>query len=475
MTNLNLILSSDSYKASHWEQLPKGAEIVTAYIEARGSDDPDFEWVLAAGIQGYRDKYLMNPITQEDIDEADEVLTAHGYNFNRWGWEYILEEYNGYMPVEITAIPEGTLVPLRIPLVQIKNTDPNVPWLPAYLETALLRAIWYPSTVATNSMVIRNNIKAYARKSSDIPVIDGWRAFDPINFKIHDFGARGVSSGESAAIGGTGHEMTGAQGTDTIESLLYARKYYGADMAGYSIPAAEHSTITVWENEEDAFRNNVNKFDAEGKIFAVVSDSYDIDNAIDNIWGGTLFDIVSNLKGTLVIRPDSGDPVTEPGRLISKLETIFGWTTNDKGYKVLPSFVRLIQGDGITKDSIKLIIKDLDRRKISMDNIAFGMGGGMLQYVNRDTLKFAMKTNSIVINGETKDVWKMPATDTSKGSKAGAQSVYKTDDGKWISAKQGRYGRAFVDQLQLVYSNGESFSKTTLDEIRERANEESSV
>lgn len=455
----NLILASDSYKVSHYKQLPPGAEYVTSYIEARGSDDKDFTYAMTVGIQAYINKYLMNPITQANIDEADEVLTAHGYEFNREGWEYILKTYDGYMPVEITALPEGTLVPLSIPLVQIRNTDPNVPWLPAYLETALLRAIWYPTTVATNSMVIRKNIKAYSNKSGD-----GF-----VDFKLHDFGARGVSSAESAAIGGAAHLMTGAMGTDTIESLLYLRNNYGADMPGFSIPAAEHSTITSWGDmgEADAFRNNIKQFDGEGKIFAVVSDSYDIDNAIDNIWGDELKEEVQNLKGTLVIRPDSGDPLTEPGRLIHKLMLIFGYSINSKGYRVLPKYVRLIQGDGITKDSIRLIIEDLDKLNISMDNIAFGMGGGMLQYVNRDTLKFAMKTNSIVINGIEQDVYKMPKTDTSKGSKAGKQGVFRSGpNGTMYSIKSPND----IGLLQLVYSNGSALNITTLDEIRERAN-----
>jgi len=466
---MNIILKSDSYKYSHWKQYPPGSEYISSYIEARGSDDPDFNFSLTLGIQAFIKEYLLTPITAPDIWEAKDIIEAHGYEFNFDGWMHILNEHGGYLPLEITALPEGTIVPLSIPLVQVRNTDPKVPWLTSFIETALLRAIWYPTTVGTNSMIIRKYLKEYAEKSMQEPNVD---------FKLHDFGARGVSSGESAAIGGAAHLMTGALGTDTVESLLYLRKHYPAPMAGFSIPAAEHSTITTWgdKGEVDAFRNNIRQFDGEGKIFAVVSDSYDIDHAIDAIWGEELYDKVVNLQGTVVIRPDSGDPLTEPVRIIHKLMDIFEPTRNSKGYWVLPDYIRVIQGDGITKDSIKVILENLEIAKLSLDNIAFGMGGGMLQLVNRDTLKFAMKANSITINGVINDVYKMPKTDTSKSSKAGMQAVLKDNKGILHSVKRKNCTNTVIynNQLQLVYKNGELFNETTLDKIRERANEKSS-
>lgn len=422
---MNILLAADSYKYSHPWQYPPGAEYVSSYGEARGSDDPDFTFAMTLGIQAYVNNYLMKPFTSIDLAEAAFITQLHGVPFNFEGFQYILNEHNGYMPVKITALPEGTIVPLSVPLFQIENTDPKVPWLTSFLETSLLRAIWYPTTVATNSMIIRRYLKAYAEKSMQEPNVD---------FKLHDFGARGVSSGESAAIGGAAHLMTGAMGTDTIESLMYLRRNYDAAMPGFSIPAAEHSTITSWgeHQEVDSYLNNIKQFDGENKTFAVVFDSYDIDHAIDNILGKALYNEVVNLKGTIVIRPDSGDPITEPARIILKLMKIFGYTTNSKGYKVLPKFIRVIQGDGITKDSIKLILQELEKYGLSLDNIAFGMGGGMLQLVNRDMLKFAMKANSITINGKDFDVYKRPATDTSKGSKAGKQGVFKRQRRKTI-------------------------------------------
>lgn len=463
--NTNILLATDSYKASHYKQYPAGAEYVTSYIEARGSDDTDFDFVVTLGIQAYIREYLSVPFTRADLEEAKEVFEAHGEPFNYKGFEYILTRYNGMMPVEIKALPEGTIAPLSVPLVQITNTDPNVPWLTSFLETSLLRAIWYPSTVATNSMVIRRALKAYAAKSATDESVD---------FKLHDFGARGVSSSESAMIGGFAHLATGALGTDTVEALRFARKYYGAPMAGFSIPASEHSTITTWgegNGEVDAYRNMINQFGGKGNMFACVIDSYNPDVAIDSLWAGELREEVVNNGGTIILRPDSGNPLTEPVRIVQKVMDNFGYTRNAKGYKVLPDFIRVIQGDGITKTSILKIIENLDAAKISLDNIAFGMGGGMLQQVNRDTLKFAMKANEIVIDGERRDVYKRPMTDTGKASKAGAQAVFNHEVEGLIPIRED-LTTSDENELKLVYASGFVSPKwmTTLEEIRERAN-----
>ena len=183
-------------------------------------------------------------------------------------------------------------------MVQVINTDPRVPWLTSYIETALLRAIWYPTTVATISYGIKEIIKEYLDQTSDDTKAQ-------LPFKLHDFGARGTSSQESAMLGGMAH-LVNFQGTDTLSAIVGARRYYNANMAGFSIPASEHSTMTSWgkEGETDAYTNMIKQFAGEGKIFAVVSDSYDIYNAVSNIWGITLKEEVKKSGATLVIRPD---------------------------------------------------------------------------------------------------------------------------------------------------------------------------
>ena len=466
---MNPILATDGYKPSHKAQMVPGTGYETSYIEARGSKDPDFDFVFVAGIQAYIQKYLQVPFTQGDLDEAKEIFAGMGAPFDYDAFAYILKKNNGFFPVEIKALPEGTLAPLSVPLIQITNTDPKCAWVPAYLETALLRAIWYPSTVATNAMVIRNVLKAYAAKSATDVNVD---------FKLVDFGARGVSSGESAGIGGTGFLMTGFMATDTVEAVLFARKYYGAKIAGFTIPASQHSTVTPFgqANEDEAYRQMMRTFggknpDGSPCMYANVIDSFDDENAAGYIWGEQLKQDVIDDGAIVILRPDSGDPLTVPIKIIEILMNKFGFSTNAKGYRVLPDYIRVIQGDGITKDSIKKIIANLNEAKISLDNIAFGMGGGMLQLVNRDTLQFAMKTNEIVVNGERRDVYKRPQGDAGKASKAGAQSVVNVQ-GKGLVAMRSTNVPEPLNELKVVYDSGFASPKwvTTLDEIRARAN-----
>src|SRR6185369_70114 len=198
---------------------------------------------LFFGLQPYLMDRLCRPVTAGDVDEAEAICAAHGVPFNRSGWEAIIKDHAGFLPLEIKALPEGTIAPAGVPLVQVENTDERMPWLTTFVETALLRAIWYPTTVATLSWKCKAIIRAGLVQTSD-------DAAGQLPFKLHDFGARGVSSGESAALGGMGH-LVNFQGTDNMESLVAARRYYGADMAGFSIPAAEHSTMTAWGRERE--------------------------------------------------------------------------------------------------------------------------------------------------------------------------------------------------------------------------------
>lgn len=414
----NPILNTDSYKASHFLQYPEGVSTVYSYIEARGPKDHD---ILFFGLQMFIKSYLTNPITQQDIEEAEEIFAAHGLPFHRQGWVYILEQHNGYMPIAIHALKEGTVTKTSVPLALVYNTDPNCAWLTSYLETAILRGIWYPTTVATNSFLIKQQIKAALEKSSD-------DVAGLLPFKLHDFGARGASSQETAQIGGLAH-LVNFQGTDTVSALPMARQYYGGDdplfMAGFSIPAAEHSTMTSWgrAGEKEAYANMLEKF-PKGLV-AVVSDSYDLFNALENIWGDELKEQVLAREGTLVVRPDSGDPVEIVCQTLEVLGEKFGYSTNSKGYKVLESHIRVIQGDGIYLSSLKNILNAMLDKGWAMDNVTFGMGGGLLQAVSRDSYQFAMKACAIERNGEIQPIYKEPKTDKKKTSKRGIQGVFE--------------------------------------------------
>ena len=448
----NLILNTDSYKASHWLQYPKGTENVHSYIESRGGK---YDHTLFFGLQMYLKEYLSKPITKEMIDEAEAFFKVHGEPFNREGWEYILEKHNGYLPVKISAVPEGMMVPNLNVLVTVEATDPKCYWVVSYIETSLLRAVWYPTTVSTISWTIKQIIKRYLEETGD-PA--------GISFKLHDFGARGVSSFESAGIGGAAH-LVNFMGTDTITGALTAMKYYNTPVPAFSIPAAEHSTITAFgkDGEVEAYRNMLRNFAKPGALVAVVSDSYDIFNAVDNLWGKALKDEVIRSEAIVVVRPDSGNPPEVVLKVAQLLDKNFGSQYNTKGFKVLNN-VRIIQGDGINEDSIRDILENLKRAGYSADNVAFGMGGALLQGMNRDTQKFAMKASAIKVDGEWRDVFKDPVTDPGKKSKKGRLTLIRSNGGvKTVSREE---GEGYEKILKPVFENGKLLKDWTFEEVR---------
>jgi nicotinamide phosphoribosyltransferase len=464
----NILLQSDSYKFSHWKQYPPKTDYVFSYIESRGGK---YDKTVFFGLQAFVKEYLSKPITQEMIDEAEAIVDTHigpGI-FNREGWEYILSEHNGYLPLRIRAVQEGTVVPTRNILVSVENTDPKAYWLTSYIETALLRAVWYPTTVATNSWSIKQVIRQALIETAD--------STEGLEFRLHDFGARGVSSSESAGLGGMAH-LVNFMGTDTVEALLYAKRYYDEPMAGFSVPAAEHSSITTWgkKGELEAYRNMLTQFGGKFPIIAVVSDSYDIFNAVEKMWGGELKDEVIGSGSTLVVRPDSGDPAEVVAKVAMLLDASFGSTVNSKGYKVLNN-VRVIQGDGINEESIRGILSTLRGYGFSADNVVFGMGGALLQQVNRDTQKFAMKASAAFVDGKWIDVFKDPITDSGKHSKKGrlmlardrnTNEMFTYASGMWEDVRD---VEAREDLLNTIYSNGTIMKQYTFSDIRARVEE----
>lgn len=460
----NIILDTDSYKTSHYKQYDPAVTETSSSVEPRKG-----EGITFFGLQMYLKRYLSKPITMADIDEAESYIIPHGTPFNRKGWEGIVNKYGGYLPIEITALPEGTVHNGGVPEIQVRSPDPDYVWLGSYLETPILRATWYPSTVASVSRSIKKDILHYLNMTSDTPTAE-------LPFKLHDFGARGVSSKESAGIGGVAH-LVNFMGTDTLEALRYARRYYSEHMAGYSIPAAEHSTITSWgrEGEVDAFRNMLTAF-PDSPLIAVVSDTYNIFRACDDVWGGLLKGKVQALgtRGrTLVIRPDSGDPRDTLMRIFDILFDRFreDCTVNSKGYRVLPKYLRVIQGDGVNAKSIVEILEAMKNRGFSATNIVFGMGGALLQKVDRDTYSYAMKLNEVVKEGKAVPVYKDPITDSGKASKRGRQAVVSSPiSGVLTSIPEAALSVTKLDNhLVPVWNTGELLVDDTFVNIRIRA------
>lgn len=449
----SIIVRADSYKASQWVQYPEGTEEVVSYIESRGGP---YEKQVFQGLQYLLKRYLAKRITLRDINEGERVWKAHGEPFNRAGWEYILKVHKGKLPLEIRAVKEGAVLAPKNILAYVRNTDPKCFWLTSYVETLLLK-VWYPMTVCTLSYNIKLIIKKYLELTGDV---------NGLPFKLHDFGYRGVSSEESAEVGGAAH-LVNFMGTDTITSILHLEDWYNAvEMTGFSIPASEHSTITSWGrvNEKAAYENMIKQF-AKSPIFACVSDSYNIYEAI-KMWGELKDQIIANGQ-IVVVRPDSGDPVTMSLRCVDLLDKEFGSTVNDKGFKVL-NHVRVIYGDGISHpDVIESILKNLYAFGYSADNIAFGMGGGLLQKVDRDTMKFAMKCSAIIQNGQVVDVYKDPITDPGKTSKKGLLDLIKVN-GEYQTVSRGIQPLE-NSELELVFLNGEIVRDMTINEIRANA------
>lgn len=454
---INPILNTDSYKLSHFLQYPPDTEYLSCYIESRGGD---FSQSVFFGLQMFLKKYLCNPITQSHIDEAEEIAKLHGLPFNKEGWQYILRAHQGFFPIEIEAAPEGSLVPIHNVLLQVVNTDPQCAWLASYVETMLLRAIWYPTSVATLSQGCYKVIRDYLSLTAD--------NCDGLPFMLHDFGPRGASSEETAAIGGLAH-LVNFMGTDNLSAIMAARRYYHSEMAGYSIPAAEHSTVITWgrEREREAYENMLSQFGGKYSTMAVVSDSYDLWNAIDHIWGEELKQAIQISGSTLVIRPDSGTPIEIVPQALEKLMQTFGFTLNTKGYRVLPPYIRLIQGDGVNAQSIKDILEVLKNASISAENIVFGIGGELLQKINRDTQKFAMKVSAIYRNNEWHGVNKDPITDPGKRSKKGRLALIKNENAEFETIlKRDLNGKK--NELELYFKNGALLRDESLDTIRAR-------
>lgn len=232
--NKSILLNSDSYKVAMHRMYPPGTESVYSYIEARGGI---YDKTVFFGLQAFIQEYLAKPITKEDVDFAEKIWNTHGEPFDRTMWDSIVNDLGGRLPLVIRGAKEGCIIPTKNVLVTVENTGgAKYRGLTTWVETALLRAVWYPTSVATTSLMIKRLIGSYLEKSGDIAAID---------FKLHNFGSRGCSSRETAGIGGAAH-LTQFMGTDTIEGVLFAMEYYGADICGFSVPAAEHSIACAW-------------------------------------------------------------------------------------------------------------------------------------------------------------------------------------------------------------------------------------
>lgn len=459
---------ADAYKYSHHKLYVPGTSKIYSYLESRGGL---FDQTIFFGLQYYLKQYLEGAvITREKIDEAAQILPRiFGRNdvFDRGKFDYIVAKHGGRLPLCIKAVKEGAEVPVHNVLMTVENTDPACFWLTNFLETLLMQ-IWYPCTVATLSGEIRKVVEAYYDDTASYASKGG------IDFVLNDFGFRGASSVESAGLGDAAHLLS-FRGSDTIEGSVFARRYYNTEKVyGLSVPATEHSICTLLgeEGELDVFRHVLQTFPTG--VVSCVSDSYDIFRACSEYWGGALKEEVLSREGTLVIRPDSGEPVATLLRVFAILFQKFGFTVNEKGYKVLPPQVKVLQGDGIDLPSIRAIYGALKANGISAENLVLGMGGALLQKLDRDTQKFAFKCSYAEVNGKGVDVQKHPVELGSDGvlrtsfkkSKGGRLKLISTGDVYKTVRQEER--PEYEDCLETVFQNGVILREERFEAIRER-------
>lgn len=458
----NIILATDSYKLGHYQQYPKDTEAVYSYFESRPG--AKFDYTVFFGLQSILRRYLEGQVvTQQGITEAATLAGIHFGNnfiFNYEGWQHILDDHGGCLPLRIKAVPEGTCVPTGNVLMTVENTCPKCYWLTNAVES-LLTHVWYPSTVATLSRTTKEAMWHYVSEE----------ARGGLDFMLHDFGYRGASSHETAALGGAAH-LVNFLGTDTLPGMQLAINEYGADRntLAFSVPATEHSVMTSL-GEEGEFQIVEQLLDRypEG-IVSCVADSYDIYRFV-NIIGKNYAERILARDGKFVVRPDSITKTHETPEelmvwIVDTLYEWFGGTENSEGLKVLDPHIGVLWGDGIDPEGIEKILAALWAAGYAGENAVFGMGGGLLQKVNRDTQRFAFKSSAQKRSGEWHDVFKNPL-DSSKASKKGRLSL-------WQNIYTGEYETIPYDpardnSLVTVFENGYLLNEQTFDKIRERA------
>ena len=462
MIENNICLLTDSYKVTHHYFYPKGTEKIYSYLESRVG--AEFNKTIFYGLQYILKKYLEGQIvTQEKIDEADNLIANHiGPDiFNRDGWQYILDEHDGHLPIEIKAVAEGTPVDVGNALMTVENTDDKSYWLPNYLEPLLLQ-VWYPSTVATLSAEVRKLCNFYLEVTGSVK--------DNLDFMLHDFGYRGATSTESSMLSGSAHLLS-FSGTDTIAALTIPENYYNdSNLYGFSVQATEHSVMTSLgpEGEISQILNVIDN--AKDGVLSLVIDSYNYRNFLEESGksGTELNEAILNFldgeDNKVVFRPDSGEPISTTIDCLNLLSEGFGSHLTDKDYKVFDLNIGLLWGDGLNYQKIRDILFAMKSAGWAAQNIIFGMGGGLHTAVNRDTQRNAFKCSAQLRDGVWHDIFKNPL-DSSKKSKTGRFKLIRENN----SFRTVPIDSEGEDYLQTVFKDGELLIDDTFADIKQRA------
>ncbi len=513
---------TDGYKLDHRRQYPKGTQRVYSNWTARGSREPEITKVIFVGLQHAIQKALMEDFEEFFAADVDEVCNEYQKMLDSYlgpndiGTDHIRALHGlGFIPLEFKALPEGTRVPLRVPMFTVENTIDEFYWVTNYFETILSNMLWMPMTSATHAMQIRELLNEAAVRTGG--------SVEGAAFQGHDFSMRGMAGLEGANLSGLGH-LVAFTGTETVPVLGFVEDYYPVEgfLAG-TVPATEHSVMCAGgdENERDTFQRLMGIYPAG--ILSVVSDTWDFFNVLTNILP-SLHDQIMARDGKLVIRPDSGDPADiicgkvkdshsyshfdgrdtetreffafgegttpEEKGAIELLWDEFGGTVNEAGYKVLDSHVGLIYGDAMNYSRIKDITERLEAKGFSIEPVVFGLGSFGYQYQTRDTFGFAMKSTNVTIDDVSKPIFKDPKTDNGlKKSLKGIIAVARklkvnfskdTTDPEYVISTLVAQDDEVAEQrektiaegkdlLETVWKNGEFVKRLTFDEVRANA------
>lgn len=527
---------ADFYKTSHHRMYPDQLTELYNNTTPRGSRIDHIDEVVVFGIQYLCKEYFITEWNEQFFNKTEDHAVQRYMRLikNTTGGE--VDEDNlrdlhrlGYLPIRVKALPEGTLCPIQVPLMTIKNTDPRFAWLANYLETLVQTVTWLPITTATIAYHFRKMLNDFAVKTTGDSEFCAWQG--------HDFSMRGMSSVESCKVGGAGHLLS-FTGTDTIPAIDFLERYYNAnieeELVGGSVPATEHSVMQVGmthlgdittedgrKQAEIAITERHLSLFTEG-VLSQVSDTYDYYRFLDEI----LPQFIGKLRqrnGKFVVRPDSGDPVhvitgykTEetdltadevrdkikhqtgymrlfnddveclhtsdnkfvtPHGEISKLEAEgslkilwrhFGGVTNDLGYKELHPCVGLIYGDSITYERALRILTRMERAGFASTNVVFGIGSFTYQYNTRDTFGLACKATSCVLDGKRHAVFKDPKTGGMKKSARGLLQVFENEFGRLELLQDVTEEQEEQGELTTVFEDGRLTREYSLTEIRER-------
>tara|TARA_R110001606_G_scaffold104373_4_gene227930 strand:+ start:202 stop:1686 length:1485 start_codon:yes stop_codon:yes gene_type:complete len=487
------VLMMDFYKTGHIFQYPRNTEVVYSTWTPRSNRYfPQADKVVSFGQQGFNQEWLIEffndnffnkPIENVLHDYCRVIKNCLGIDEPDSSHIEALHDL-GYLPIMIKSLPEGTLCPIRVPMLTIENTIPEFFWLTNALETLMSGELWIPQTSATIARHYRGIMEKWAMKTV------GNVNFVP--FQGHDFSMRGMEM-NAGAISGTGH-LTSFVGTDTIPAVMRLEEYYGADiekeLVGCSVAATEHSVMCAGgkDDELETYRRLIEEVYPTG-IVSIVSDTWDFWNTLTNILPQLKEKIMAR-DGKVVIRPDSGDPVdiicgfndimldkrtpAEKGT-IELLWEVFGGTVNELGYKELDSHIGAIYGDAITPERCEEICRRLEAKGFASTEIVFGIGSFTYQYNTRDTFGFALKSTYVEVDGEDRNIFKDPITDDgTKKSQTGMVGVVLDDKGDMVCVD----GLSMEEEedlegnlLETIFVNGIIMNRTTLSEIRTRLKE----